>query len=123
MPVTTSEQRAAWLETLQPGDQVAVLNLRNRRHYLRQILSISQIKRWIQISGYSLKFSRRGEAADFVLLPVTDEIRADIDRRRLMNEVRSFDLDSAPIEVLQRIREVQKASGVGYKTPASWVQG
>lgn len=119
--MTTQEERLAWLETLEPGDQVAVVVDHGKRYRLRQILSISRIKRWIQISGYNMKFSRRGEAGDYLLLPVTDEIRAHIRKQRLTSEIRAFDLDRAPMDVLERIHEVQKTSGIGYKTPAAWV--
>ena len=115
--MTTEEQRAAWLESLKPGDEVAVVNRRafgeSSKCVIRRIESVSRIRRTIRISGAGHLFSRRGRCLDYCLQPVTDEIRAYVRRVRLTREIRDFNINDAPIEVLEKLLEVQRTSGVG----------
>lgn len=116
----TPEQRAAWLELLTEGDEVAVVSLRSEsqrtRCVVRRIASVSTVQRQITVYGTAIRFDRQGRShngGDKILQPVTDDVRAHVRRTRLLMEIQNFDLQKAPIEVLEKIREVQRSSGVG----------
>lgn len=116
-------ERAAWLESLEPGDTVAVLNLTSlSERYgctIRQIHEISSVQRQISLYGISIRFDRRGRSyngGNIMLAPVTDEVLVHVRRMRLVREIQNWDLDSAPAEVLEKLRAVQVQSGIGART-------
>lgn len=115
----TPEERAAWLESLKPGDEVALVNPRATGAgacTIRRVVAINSVHiKVYDSSPRGMWFDRRGHitSRDYVLQPVTSELRTYMRRARLLREIRDFNVDEAPIEVLEKIREVQRSSGVG----------
>lgn len=91
-------ERAAWLESLEPGDTVAVLNLTSlSERYgctIRQIHEISSVQRQISLYGISIRFDRRGRSyngGNIMLAPVTDEVLVHVRRMKLVREIQNWD--------------------------------